>query len=141
MLARLRRQPADAGAALVEFGLILPMFCGIMLGCVTAGLAMFSRLQVTTAAEEGARAAYVGGTAAEALAAATAASDSPDPATTHTFELTVDGAAVASTWRCTDPDNAGKTVAVQVERLGVSIQWLVASTPVSVTGRAVTRCA
>ncbi len=141
MLARLRRQPAAAGASLVEFGLILPIFFGILLGCVTAGLAMFSRLQVTTAAEEGARAIYVGSTSAQALAAATAAVDAPNPATTHTFQLTVNGAPVASTWRCTDAGNAGKTVAVRVERLGMSIQWLVASTPVTVAGRAVTRCA
>lgn len=139
--ARLRRQSADAGATVIEFALILPLFVGIFLGCVTGGLALFSRLQAATAAEEGARAIYVGGTAAEALSAVTAALDSPNPATTHAVALTVDGAAVASDWRCTDVGNSGKTVTVQVDRLNANIQWLVASTPVTIRGRGVTRCA
>ena len=141
MSARLRRRPADAGAALVEFALILPLFVGIFLGCLTGGLALFSRLQATTAAEEGARAIYVGGTKTQALSAATAALDSPSPSTTHTVQLTVDGAAVPSGWRCTDAGNSGKTVTVRVIRLGMKIQWLVTSTPVAVQGRGVTRCA
>ncbi len=141
MFARLRRHPADTGASLVEFGLILPLFFGILLGCVTGGLAMFARLQTTTAAEEGARAIYVGRAVSDGRAAATAALNSPNPATTHTVQVTVNGSAVADSWRCTDAGNSGKTVTVLVTRPNMAIQWLIASTPVAVRGRAVTRCA
>lgn len=141
MLTKCRRRRRDAGATIIEFALVLPLFFGILLGCVTGGLALFSRLQISTAAEEGARAIYVGRTVSEALSATTAALDAPDPASTHTVQLTVDGAAVSSSWRCTDAGNSGKTVAVRVERLGMSIQWLLASTSVTVQGRAVTECA
>ncbi len=132
MLQRNRRQTDDEGAALVEFGLVMPLFLGIVLGLVTAGLAMFARLQVSTAAQEGARAIYLGGTAAQARDAASAA-------TTGTVEVLVGGSPVASSWSCTG--NTGTTVTVQVTRPDMSIQWVIASTPVAVVGRGVTRCA
>lgn len=142
MLGRLRHRPSDAGAMLVEFGLLLPLFIGIVLGGVTGGIALFSRLQATTAAQEGARALYVGRAVSDGAAAARAAIDSPNFATTHTLAISVDGALMpsSSTWKCTDVGNSGKTVTVRVTRSNMRIQWLVANTPVVVQGRAVTRC-
>ncbi len=141
MALRLRRSPDDSGAALVELGLILPIFFGILVGCVTAGLAFFARYQVTTAADEGARVMYVGGTRSEAEGAVIAAVNSPNPAGTHTVQITVNGVAVSGSWKCTDPGNSGAVVAVRVTRPNMAIQWLAGSTAVTVRGQAVTRCA
>ncbi len=142
MLARIRRQPSDAGAALVEFGLILPLFVGVVLGCVTGGVALFSRLQAATAAQEGARAMYVGSSVADAATAARNAIGSPDFTTTHELVMTVDSVAVplTSSLKCTDAGQSGKSVVVVVTRKNAKIQWLVASTPVTVQGRAVVKC-
>ncbi len=142
MLTRIRRHPADAGAALVEFGLILPLFVGIVLGCVTGGLALFSRLQAATAAQEGARAMYVGSSVADAATAARNAIGSPSFSTTHELAMTVGGVATptTSTLKCTDVGQSGKSVTVLVTRKNVKIQWLVASTPVTVQGRAAIKC-
>lgn len=45
----------DAGASLVEFALILPLFFTLMLGMFTGGLAYSRRLSITDASREGAR--------------------------------------------------------------------------------------
>ncbi len=136
VMGRMRRDADDEGAALVEFGLIMPILLGIILGLVTAGLAMFARLQVTTAAEEGARVMYLGGTASQAQAAANAAS-------TGDVQVLVDGANVLAgtpSWSCNDAGNSNKTVAVVMTRAPMSIQFVIASVPVGVEGRGVTRC-
>lgn len=49
------RGRGDAGASLVEFALILPVFFTLLLGMFTGGLAYTRRLSVTDATREGAR--------------------------------------------------------------------------------------
>lgn len=50
-----RRAQGDAGASLVEFALVLPLFVMLLLGMLTGGLAYSRKLAVTQAAREGAR--------------------------------------------------------------------------------------
>lgn len=136
MAARLRRS-GDDGAALIEFGIMLPVLLGIFLGIVTAGLAFFARLQVTTAAQEGARVLYTGGTASEAVSAAQVAA-----AGTAVVER-LDGStwvAVPSTWRC--PSVGNPRVRVVMNRSDMFIRFIIApEIPVPVHGRGVTTCA
>ncbi len=141
MLRRLRQQPADAGAALIEFGLVLPVLCGIVLGLITAGIAFFARLQVSTAAEEGARALYVGNSRATAESAVRNALDAEAVVDIDVRDQS--GLVLPSTWRCTDAGNSGKTVTVLVTQTEptMSVNWIAASTPVTITGRGVIRCA
>lgn len=120
----------DRGAVLVEFGLLLPVLLGVFLGVVTTGLAFFSRLQMTSAAQEGARVLYLGGDAATASSAATAAA-------AGTVAVTVSGATVPSSWTC--PSGGGTTVQVTLTR-PMTIRYLIGSTSLTVTARAVTRC-
>ncbi len=136
MLQRNRRQTDDEGAALVEFGLVMPLFLSIVLAVVTAGLAMFARLQVSTAAQEGARVLYLGGTASEARAAALAA-------TTGNVEVLVGATPQPGSWSCAG--NPGTTVTVRMRRDPMSIEFVPLSgltdIAVQVVGRGVTRCA
>ena len=53
--ARARSGRGDAGAALVEFALVLPVFVMLLLGMMTGGLAYSRKLSVAQAAREGAR--------------------------------------------------------------------------------------
>jgi hypothetical protein len=66
-------QQRDAGAAMVEFALVLPLFLLMMLGVLGFGIAFHAQQELSTAAQEGARALYLGRTPAEAEAAAVAA--------------------------------------------------------------------
>lgn len=50
------RGPQGRGAAAVEFALILPLFCLILLGIVEFSLALYDKAVITNAAREGARA-------------------------------------------------------------------------------------
>jgi len=132
MTPQRRGRSDDRGAALIEFGIILPIFFGIFLGVVTTGLAFFGRLQMTSAAQEGVRVAYVGGTATQATAAATAAA-------TGSVSLKVNGAAVAGSWTCTNL-TAGQKVEVLMTR-PATIRFLIANHTVTMQAKAVTRCA
>ena len=49
------RAPDEAGASLVEFALVLPVFLMVVLGMMTGGLAYSRKLSVAQAAREGAR--------------------------------------------------------------------------------------
>lgn len=66
-------QPRDSGAAMVEFALVLPLFLVMLLGVLGFGIAFHAQQELSTAAQEGARALYLGRTPAEAEAAAVAA--------------------------------------------------------------------
>jgi len=134
-MIRLRRQlHDDAGAAVVELALVVPILCGIVMGLVTTAIAVFAQLQVSTAAEEGARAMYVGGTATQAAAATVAAA-------WGTPAVAGSAGSLPGSWTCTSPGNSGKTVTVTLTRPDMTIQFLAFTTSVSVNGRAVTRCA
>jgi len=87
-LGHLRR--GDAGAAAVEFALVVPILLILVFGIVDFGLAMFSQNLVGNAAREGARTASLGGTQAQTVQAATAAMTGvmgtvPTPAATCTY--------------------------------------------------------
>lgn len=130
MTLQRRRPSGEAGAAIVEFALVLPVFFGIFLGIVTTGLAFFGRLQMTTAAQEGARVVYLGGTASTATGAATAAA-------TGSVSVHVNGSgAVAASWKCT---TAGDVVEVRMSR-PAQIRFLIADHTVTMRAKAVTRC-
>ncbi len=132
MTLQRRRPSGEAGAALIEFGLILPIFFGIFLGIVTTGLAFFGRLQMTTAAQEGARVIYLGGTAGTATTAANAAA-------AGTVSVFVNGSSTpaASSWKCT---TTGTKVEVRMTR-DATIRYLIANQTVTLQAKAVTRCA
>ena len=50
-----------SGATAVEFALIFPLFCGMLLGTFELGMAMYERAQVSAAIAEGARAVAIYG--------------------------------------------------------------------------------
>lgn len=124
---------------MVEFAVILPVFCGLILGLASGGMAFFGKLQLTTAAQEGVRALYVGGGAdagdakAAALNASPGASGDPDVPT-----VTVGGSPVANGWSC--DDHPGVLFKVTHSRDGVEINWLIATTTVDLEGGGAARC-
>ncbi len=132
MTRKRRRASGEAGAALIEFGLILPIFFGIFIGIVTTGLAFFGRLQMTTAAQEGARVIFLGGTAGTATTAANAAASGA-----VSIHINGSSTATASSWKCT---TAGTKVEVRMTRQA-TIRFLIANHTVTVNAKAVTRCA
>jgi Flp pilus assembly protein TadG len=67
------RNARDAGAAMVEFALVVTMLVTLLLGIVEVGRAYSASTQLTGAVREGARAAALGGTTAQATAAVQAA--------------------------------------------------------------------
>jgi Flp pilus assembly protein TadG len=120
---------SDRGAALVEFGLLLPVFLGLFLGVVTTGLALFARLQMTTAVQEAARVVYTGGTESQATTAANNAA-----AGTVTYEpagWSPCGSAAA-------PPN--QTVTVRMTRPDMPIRFLIGNIDVTMQAQAATRC-
>jgi Flp pilus assembly protein TadG len=128
------RSQSDDGAAVIELALVLPMFCGLVMGLVTTAIAVFANLQVNTAAAEGARAMYVGATVAEATIAVANAEDG-------TVSFSSGGSPLGDDWSCEDPANSGATVTVTLTRDPIDIQLLAVSFPVDVEGRTVTQCA
>lgn len=132
-MTRKRPGPSgETGAALVEFALVLPMFFGILLGVVTTGIAFYGRLEMTTAAQEGARVLYLGGTAATGSSAATAAA-------TGTVSVHVNGSATAAAagWKCI---TAGDEVEVRMTR-PATLRFLITDVDITMRAKAVTRCA
>lgn len=113
----------ESGAVVVELALVVPLLVGLFLGVVTTGLAFFARLQMTSAAQEGARVLYLGGSTGQASAAASAAS----------------AGTVAVSGGCATAGDTGSTRTVTLTR-SMPIRYLVGTTTVTVTARAVTRC-
>lgn len=73
-LARsLRARGAERGAAAVEFALLLPVMLLVIAGIVDLGRALFTQIELTNAAREGARAAIVSTVSADAVEARAAA--------------------------------------------------------------------
>ncbi len=132
MWERLRRQDVDRGAAMVEFALVLPLFIGIVSAVLSGAIAFNTRLQLGTAAQEGARVVYLRGSVADAEAAAM---DAAGAAAT--------GAVVAPNAPCTaSTSGERRTVTVNPTNPG-AIRFLplpFPPIPVDVAGRAVTRC-
>lgn len=55
----LRSHCGDSGSAMVEFALILPVFITLLLGMLRFGIAYQTQLELSTAAQEGARVMYL----------------------------------------------------------------------------------
>jgi Flp pilus assembly protein TadG len=125
------RRPAnpdnEAGAAMVEFAIIAPLFFMLVFGILTFGRGLHTQLELSTAAQEGARVMFVGGTEGEARDAAVAAA-AITPALT-TGEVSVTPAS------CTTGTEL-RVVAIRP----VELSWIVASTTLTVSGRGVIRC-
>ncbi len=135
----------DRGATVVEFGLILPFFLGILLALFTGGLAYFARLELSTAAQEGARVLYLdpGLPANAATAIDTAKQAVVDAAHVNPSvaksEVLIEWNPARTSTQPACP--TGSTVTVSVTRADTyGIHWILDSLPVSVRGVAVTRC-
>ncbi len=80
----MKKKRRTAGQSLVEFALVLPLFCGMMLGILDAGRAIWAMSTASYAANEAARFAVVHGALSECpvgpAAAALSALPSPLPA-------------------------------------------------------------
>jgi Flp pilus assembly protein TadG len=74
-----RRKHSDRGAAAVEMAIILPLLLLVIGGLVDFGRAYFTKVVITNAAREGARAAVVGAVNPAARATAAATGVSPPP--------------------------------------------------------------
>ncbi len=135
MFRSIGRRTSDQGAAAIELALVMPLFVGVIVGLVTTALVFFANLQLATAAEEGARVMYLGGTVSQARTATTTAAAS----NASVINLNT-GAPLPDAWSCATPGNSGVTVAVRALRPNMTIQWLLASTTVTARGRGVTRC-
>lgn len=120
-----RRPAGDAGSALVEFGLVVPLFLGLIVGLATSALAFFTQHQLSTAAQEGARVMYLAGTSTQATNAVLAAAGNPAP--------TVNVSASACT--------PGTTVTVTASRPAAIQLVFFPTLNLTVTGRGVVRCA
>lgn len=125
-----RRIDHDRGAAMVEFGIVIIPLLGVLVGIVTAGLAYFKGIQLDTAAQEGARVMYVGGSVEDAKQAVVNAGNVDPPVTAA--EVVVAGTCIPATI-------PPSTVHVTVQR-DATIHWIFGSHTVSLTGRGVTRC-
>lgn len=115
---------------MVEFALVLLPLIGVLLGIITGGLAYFSGLQLDTAAQEGARVMYVGGTADQAEQAVVDAAGGDPP-------LALDAVTVTGT--CTPATDPPATITVTAQR-PAEILWFFGSTTINLEGRGVTRC-
>jgi Flp pilus assembly protein TadG len=124
-----KRKPDD-GAAMVEFGLVMLPLMGVLLGVVTAGLAYFTGLQLDTAAQEGARVMYIGGSNAQAREAVIDATN---------FSPALAAGDVVITGTCTPAATPPATVTVTALRT-VEVNWLFGTTDIDLEGRGVTRC-
>ncbi len=135
---------SDRGAALVEFGLLVPVFLGLFIGIVTTGLAFFARLNMTSAAQEAARVLYFQGTTDAARQAALGVAPAPSPEPPGYFQVHVGTNAVtgpwtpvpSTGWKCT---TAGTYVRVTMTR-PMPINLLVPVTTINARARAVTPC-
>jgi Flp pilus assembly protein TadG len=124
------RARRDDGAALIEFALVLLPLIGVLMGIITGGIAYFTGIQLSTAAQEGARVMYVGGTVDEARQAVVNAGQ-VNPAITA-GEVIINGS-------CTPATVPPATVTVTVER-NADVRWFFGSNTVTLTGRGVVRC-
>lgn len=75
----MRRKHSDRGAAAVEMAIILPLLLLVIGGLVDFGRAYFTKVVITNAAREGARAAVVGVPSPDLRATAAATGVSPPP--------------------------------------------------------------
>lgn len=129
MPSRLHRRPSgDGGAALVEFGLVVPLFLALIVGLATTALALLTQHQLTTAAQEGARVIYLAEDAGAATSATLAAAGSPAPT------VTVDPSVSPGT--C----SPGTTVTVTASRPAQVQLVFLPSIDMTITGRGVVRC-
>ena len=112
---------------MVEFAVILPVFLGLIAGIFGLGLAMRTKLELSTAAQEGARAAYLGRSTTEVRDAVIAAA---------AFNTPLTAAEVTAHPTCT---TSGSTVTVTAER-EVELNLILWSATRPIQGRGVVRC-
>ena len=124
-LTRTGTEQRDAGAVAVEFALILPLFLAVLLGSLGFGRAMHTQLQLSNAAQEGARVLVFrsGATTAMASSAVDAAESLPGAPT------------VSVSGTCTSFGN----VTVTASR-PVTFDFVLGSFTRTITGTAVLRC-
>ncbi len=119
------RESDDRGAALVELGIVLPIFFALVVGLFTTALAVLTQWQLSSAAQEGARVMYRGGTASEASSTTVTVAGGSPPAT-----VTV------SPSSCT----SGATVTVTAQQqAGIQLVFF-PTFNLTLTGKGVTRC-
>lgn len=123
------RMTGDRGTAAVELALVLPVLLVLILGMVGFGRAFHTQLELSNAAQEGARTLVfqVGATTADAVAA-TVASASVSP--------TLSASEVDVPQRC----SPGAVVRVEASRT-VSFSYYLGTFDRAIVGRAVMRCA
>ncbi len=122
-----RRTTGDAGSALVEFGLVIPLFLALVVGLATSALAFLAQHQLSTAAQEGARVIYLEEDAGAATKATLAAAGSPAP--TVTVNPSVSGTC-----------STGTTVTLIASRPAQIHLVFFPTIDVTITGRGVVRC-
>ncbi len=118
----------DDGAAMVEFAVILPVFIGLVAAILGFGMAIHTKLELSTGAQEGARAAYLNRPLADVESAVIAAAAvTPQLTSSQVTEAT-----------CT-PASSGTNVTVRATR-AVNFNWILGSTAVTLTGQGVVKC-
>lgn len=113
---------------MVEFAVILPVFIALVAGILGLGMAIHTQLEISTAAQEGARAAYLNRSLSQVESAVLNAVDL-NPA------LTAGDVAEAT---CTT-STSGTEVEVIVSR-PTSFNWVLGSTSITLTGRGAVQC-
>lgn len=112
---------------MVEFAIILPIFVALVAGILGFGLVFFTQLELSSAAQEGARRLYLGASASGAETAVRAAAAVPDGELTVTINTTCE----------TSP--SGTEVLVTATR-PMNVEWVLGSSAIDVTGQGVIRC-
>lgn len=113
---------------MVEFAVILPVFVALVAGILGFGIAIHTQLELSTGAQEGARAAYLNRPLSDVQAAVVNAAAVTPPLTTA--DVTAATCTTAS---------SGTDVQVSATR-DVAFNWVLGSTAITLTGRGVVRC-
>jgi len=131
---RCRDGDSEAGAAMVEFAVILPVFVGLVVGILRFGLLMHTQLELSTAAQEGARAAYLNRSIGEVTSAAVAAGAA----------VNVTGSEVAVTDKDGNENSCLDLISEDVVTVTVSrpasFDWVLGTTSIVLEGKGVVRC-
>lgn len=125
----MRRMRSERGAVAVEFALVVPLLLTMVFAVVEFGLIYNGQIQVTAAAREGARAAALGASVADAQSAAIAGAPALFP------ELAKANVQVSPT-TCT----AGTNVTVSIVDYRINSFTGLFTDGTAISGKAVMRC-